>query len=86
MRPNSLVIEMSTVSPQTSRQLVEHGSRRGINVLDVTISGSTPAAEEGARSFSLAVATRHTSRPLNRSSVRSLESIFIWARAGLAQP
>ena len=48
MRPGSLVIEMSTLSPETSRQLAEHGSRRQICVLDVTISGSTPVAEQGA--------------------------------------
>ncbi|HET8925329.1 MAG TPA: NAD(P)-dependent oxidoreductase [Candidatus Acidoferrum sp.] len=48
MRPGSLVIEMSTVSPETSRQLAEHGSHHGIHVLDVTISGSTPTAEQGA--------------------------------------
>ena len=48
MRPGALVIEMSTVSPETSRQLAEHGSHHDIHVLDVTISGSTPAAEQGA--------------------------------------
>lgn len=48
MRPGSTVIEMSTVSPATSRQLAEHGSHHEIHVLDVTISGSTPAAEQGA--------------------------------------
>jgi 3-hydroxyisobutyrate dehydrogenase-like beta-hydroxyacid dehydrogenase len=39
---------MSTVSLETARQLAELGSRSGIQVLDVTISGSTPAAEQGA--------------------------------------
>lgn len=48
MRPGSIVIEMSTVSPDTSRRIAEEGSQRGIDVLDVTISGSTPAAEQGA--------------------------------------
>ena len=48
MRPGSLVIEMSTVSPETSQQLAEHASHHGIHVLDVTISGSTPVAEQGA--------------------------------------
>jgi 3-hydroxyisobutyrate dehydrogenase len=43
-----LVIDMSTVNPETSRELSKLGSERGINVLDVTISGSTPAAEQGA--------------------------------------
>jgi 3-hydroxyisobutyrate dehydrogenase len=44
----SLVIDLSTVSPQTSLELSRIGSERGVGVLDVTISGSTPAAEQGA--------------------------------------
>jgi 3-hydroxyisobutyrate dehydrogenase len=43
----SVVIEMSTVSPETSREISRLGSERGVEVLDVTISGSTPAAEKG---------------------------------------
>jgi len=43
-----LLIDLSTVSPQTSRELSRLGSERGLGVLDVTISGSTPAAEQGA--------------------------------------
>jgi 3-hydroxyisobutyrate dehydrogenase-like beta-hydroxyacid dehydrogenase len=45
--PGSLVVEMSTVSPRTARRIAKHGSDRNIPVLDVTISGSTPAAEHG---------------------------------------
>jgi len=48
MRPDSLVIELSTVSPEMSRQVAEQGSRHGVQVLDVTMSGSTPIAEQGA--------------------------------------
>jgi 3-hydroxyisobutyrate dehydrogenase len=44
----SLVIDLSTVSPETSQELSRLGSERGVGVLDVTISGSTPAAEQGA--------------------------------------
>ena len=43
----SLVIDMSTVYPETSQELSRLGSERGVEVLDVTISGSTPAAENG---------------------------------------
>jgi len=45
--PGAIVIEMSTVSPDTSRTLHRLGTERGIEVLDVAISGSTPAAEQG---------------------------------------
>ncbi len=46
-RRGSLVIDLSTVYPETSRQLSRQGSEHGVQVLDVTISGSTPAAENG---------------------------------------
>jgi 3-hydroxyisobutyrate dehydrogenase-like beta-hydroxyacid dehydrogenase len=47
-RRGALVIDMSTVNPETSQELSRLGSERGVDVLDVTISGSTPAAEQGA--------------------------------------
>lgn len=46
-RAGQIVIEMSTVSPQTSREVHNAGAARGIRVLDVAISGSTPAVEQG---------------------------------------
>lgn len=46
-RLGSVVLEMSTVSPNTSRELCGLGLKRGLNVLDIAISGSTPAAEQG---------------------------------------
>src|SRR6266481_32630 len=45
--PATVAIEMSTVSPDTSRTLHRLGRERGIEILDVAISGSTPAAEQG---------------------------------------
>jgi 3-hydroxyisobutyrate dehydrogenase-like beta-hydroxyacid dehydrogenase len=44
----SLAMDMSTVYPETSHELSKLGSEYGVDVLDVTISGSTPAAEQGA--------------------------------------
>ncbi len=46
-RRGSLLIDLSTVYPDISRQLSRVGLERGVEVLDVTISGSTPAAEKG---------------------------------------
>jgi 3-hydroxyisobutyrate dehydrogenase-like beta-hydroxyacid dehydrogenase len=46
-RPGTVVIEMSTVNPETSRELYKLGVARAVSVLDVPISGSTPAAEQG---------------------------------------
>jgi 3-hydroxyisobutyrate dehydrogenase-like beta-hydroxyacid dehydrogenase len=47
-RRGALFIDMSTVYPETSRTLARLGAERGVDVLDVTISGSTPVAEQGA--------------------------------------
>jgi len=44
----SLLIDTSTVYPDTSKSLWRLGSERGVDFLDVPISGSTPAAEQGA--------------------------------------
>src|SRR5260370_9204004 len=46
-RRGSLLIDLSTVYPDISRQLWRLGLERGVEVLDVTISGSTPAGEKG---------------------------------------
>jgi len=43
----SLVIDLSTVYPETSQELSRLGAEYGIEVLDVTMSGSTPVAENG---------------------------------------
>lgn len=47
-RPGSVVIEMSTVFPWTSHELHRLGLEAGVKFLDAPISGSTPAAEQGA--------------------------------------
>jgi 3-hydroxyisobutyrate dehydrogenase-like beta-hydroxyacid dehydrogenase len=47
IRRGSMIIEMSTVSPETSRELYRLASALGVSVLDVPVSGSTPAAEQG---------------------------------------
>ncbi len=44
---DAIVLEMSTISPQTSRELHALSLKRGVEVLDAAISGSTLAAEQG---------------------------------------
>jgi 3-hydroxyisobutyrate dehydrogenase-like beta-hydroxyacid dehydrogenase len=46
--PGNIIIEMSTISPETSRELSRAGKARGLEVLDVAISGGPPVAEQGA--------------------------------------
>jgi 3-hydroxyisobutyrate dehydrogenase-like beta-hydroxyacid dehydrogenase len=43
----TIIVEMSTIRPQTSRDLARQGSDRGLHVLDVAISGSIPVVEQG---------------------------------------
>jgi 3-hydroxyisobutyrate dehydrogenase-like beta-hydroxyacid dehydrogenase len=47
-KQGTIVIEMSTILPATSRELASKASQAGVQALDVAISGSTPAAEQGA--------------------------------------
>jgi 3-hydroxyisobutyrate dehydrogenase-like beta-hydroxyacid dehydrogenase len=47
-RPGTVIVEMSTVAPETSQKLFQAAHQLGISVLDVPVSGSTPAAEAGA--------------------------------------
>jgi len=46
-RPGTVVIDMSTVSPRTSRRLHETARSNGVSVLDAPVSGSTVQAEQG---------------------------------------
>ncbi len=46
--PGTVIVEMSTISPELSRRLHQEARARGIKFLDVAISGSTPAVEAGA--------------------------------------
>jgi 3-hydroxyisobutyrate dehydrogenase len=46
-KPGTIVLEMSTISPQLSRLLHKEASNQGVRLLDLAISGSTPAVEAG---------------------------------------
>jgi 3-hydroxyisobutyrate dehydrogenase len=43
----TIILEMSTISPELSRLLHQQASAHGITFLDVAVSGSTPAVEAG---------------------------------------
>ncbi len=47
LRPGSVYIDMSTVSPQASRSLAERVASRGAAMVSAPVSGSVPAAEAG---------------------------------------
>jgi len=46
-KPGTIVLEMSTISPELSRHLHQEASNRGVRFLDLAIAGSTPAVEAG---------------------------------------
>jgi 3-hydroxyisobutyrate dehydrogenase-like beta-hydroxyacid dehydrogenase len=46
-KPGTVILEMSTISPVLSRELHQEARTRDVKLLDVAISGSTPAVEAG---------------------------------------
>ena len=46
-RAGAIIIDMSTVSPRTSRRLHEAARSKGVSMLDAPVSGSTVQAEQG---------------------------------------
>jgi 3-hydroxyisobutyrate dehydrogenase-like beta-hydroxyacid dehydrogenase len=46
-RPGTIILEMSTISPELSRRLHQEARAKRVSFLDVAISGSTPAVDAG---------------------------------------
>src|SRR5258705_3992563 len=46
-KPRRIILEMSTISPELSRLLHKKAYDQGVDLLDLAISGSTPAVEAG---------------------------------------
>lgn len=46
-RPGTRIVELSTIAPETSRQIYDAAAKFDVSMLDVAISGSTPAADAG---------------------------------------
>jgi 3-hydroxyisobutyrate dehydrogenase len=46
-RPGTRIVELSTIAPETSRLVHDAAGKFDLSMLDVAISGSTPAAEAG---------------------------------------
>src|SRR5205085_7725075 len=44
----SVIIDMSTVSPRTSRHLFQAAREKGIAMIDAAVSGSVPQVEQGS--------------------------------------
>ncbi|MBE3068641.1 MAG: NAD-binding protein [Planctomycetes bacterium] len=50
-RPGTLVVDMSTISPVTARQLAGEARERGLEMLDAPVSGGTAGARDGTLSI-----------------------------------
>jgi 3-hydroxyisobutyrate dehydrogenase-like beta-hydroxyacid dehydrogenase len=47
-RAGSVIIDMSTVSPSTSRRLYQAAHEKGVAMIDAAVSGSVPQVEQGS--------------------------------------
>src|SRR5882757_2421697 len=45
VQPGTIIIEMSTISPELSALLHDESAKRKVNLIDLAVSGSTPAVE-----------------------------------------
>jgi len=73
------------VDPETSRELARLGAEREVHVLDVTISGSTPAAEQGALTL-FGGGDQSRFADASRSSKAISRSIFYLGPSAPARP
>ena len=48
LQPGTTILEMSTISPELSALLHQEATKRDANMIDLAVSGSTPAVEAGA--------------------------------------
>lgn len=47
VKPQTIILEMSTISPDLSALLHQEAAQRGAHLLDLAVSGSTPAVDAG---------------------------------------
>ena len=47
-RPGTRIVELSTIAPETSRDIHDAAAKFDLSMLDVAVSGSTASAEAGA--------------------------------------
>jgi 3-hydroxyisobutyrate dehydrogenase len=51
VRPDALLIDCSTIAPETSRQVAQAAAERGLTMLDAPVSGGTGGAAAGTLTF-----------------------------------
>ncbi len=76
-RPGSLVIDMSTISPQATQRIAARLAERGIHMLDAPVSGGAEGAARGTLSIMVGGDTRQYERalPVFRAMGRTITHI-----------
>ena len=66
LQPGSIVVDMSTISPRTTREMAARLARTGVGFLDAPVSGGSEGAANGTLSIMLGGEARHLEqvRPL----------------------
>jgi 3-hydroxyisobutyrate dehydrogenase-like beta-hydroxyacid dehydrogenase len=79
LAPGKTYVDMSTIGPQTSRQIAERVRTLGAEMLDAPVSGSVPAAAEGALAVMVGGAeeTFHAVEPLLRTLGRTVTHVGV---------
>ena len=73
-RSGDVIVDLSTVSPGSTRRLAERAGTRGVRLIDAPVSGSVSGAEAGTLAVMIG-ATAETKRSPNRwERVRSASS------------
>jgi 3-hydroxyisobutyrate dehydrogenase-like beta-hydroxyacid dehydrogenase len=88
LRPGKIYVDMSTVSPQASRELAQRVHDAGASMLDAPVSGSITAAEDGTLAI-MAGAHRMPSMPSSRrrrSPMECWRGGKNWATCGGTSP
>lgn len=64
LREGSLLIDMSTISPQVTREIAERLAARGVYMLDAPVSGGSEGAAKGALSIMVGGEAEQVSRAM----------------------
>lgn len=63
-RPGTLVIDMSTISPTTTREIAAALDERGIHMIDAPVSGGSEGAQQGTLSIMVGGDAAHVERAM----------------------
>ena len=83
-RPDTVIIDLSTVSPAASRRLHQASKEQGVRMIDAAVSGSVPQVEQG--SLVIFVGGEQDTYQQCKPILDVLEAASIWAPVAWEQP